>query len=232
MGRKGLNCTLSYVRGNAKNTYDVRVKTLTHGTMQIAEESHARTHRAFYPHHAAPQQFAILIQLIGYTERRDFMNWMGSYGEYALDPDLSADTFPAMTVSLPSRSFLTQGVPLTGYEWGDHVGSMVFEHQLIFEAAVDPGQTGNPPTSTVDNKWQAFANDEAIQYFYPFGTQLSGNESPSGNYDKITYPGDPGSFNDDWSGATAPPASGNQPGTTTPSSGVPPQSGNQPGTTN
>jgi hypothetical protein len=198
-GRQGLNCKLSYVRGGTSNTYQVRGKTLTHGTMQIAEESHARTHRAFYPHRAAPQQFSVLVQLKGWSERRDFMNWLGSYGEYIMDPDIGASTFPAMTVSLPARQFLTQGVPLQGYAWGDHTGSMIFEHMLVFEAAVDPGQTGMPKTSTVINKWSAFAADNAIQYFYPFGTQLSGQDSPSGNYAKIVYPGDPGSFNDNWS---------------------------------
>lgn len=199
MSRKGLNCTLSYTRGSSRNTYDVRVTSLTHGTMQVAEESHARTHRAFYPHKAAPQQFAIVVKLKGWNERRDFMNWMGSYGEFVLDPDLSSSTFPAMTVSVPSRQFLTQGVPLQGYAWGDHTGSMVFDHTLVFEAVVDPGQTSNPKTSTVDNKWSAFAQDDAIQYFYPFGTQLSGQDSPSGNYDKVIYPGDPANFTDTWS---------------------------------
>jgi hypothetical protein len=89
-------------------------------------------------------------------------------------------------------------VLLEGYGWGDHIGSMVFEHQLVFEASVDPGQTQQPKTSVVDNKWSAFTQDEAIQYFYPFGTQLSGDKAPGGNYDKIVYPGDPGGFNDDW----------------------------------
>lgn len=212
--RQGLNCTLSYARGSSRNTYKVRVRAVTHGTDQIAEESKARTHRAFYPHRAAPQQFSITVQLKGYNERRDFMNWMGSYGEYILDPDLSASTFPDMTVSLPDRGFLSRGVPMQGYEWGDHTGSMLFEHVLVFESSVDPGQTSPPQVSSVVNKWAAFAADNAIQYFYPFGTQLSGDQAPSGNYGKIVYPGDPGNFNEDW--GPPPPNSGNEPGKTTP----------------
>jgi hypothetical protein len=212
MARQGLNCTLSYSRGKTSNSYKVRARTLTHGTQQIAEESHARTHRAFYPHRSAPQQFAITVMLKGWSERRDFMNWLGSYGEYVVDPDLRTGDFPAMTVSLPSRQFLSQGVPLQGYEWGDHVGSMIFEHVIVFESAVDPGQTKQPDTSTVDNKWAAFAADNAIQYFYPFGTQLSGQDAPTGDYDKIIYPGDPSNFNDTW----------NQGGEGNPNQGLPP----------
>jgi hypothetical protein len=216
MARLGLNCTLSYTRGTTSNSYKVRVRTLTHGTQQIAEESHARTHRAFYPHRSAPQQFAITVMLKGWNERRDFMNWLGSYGSYVVDPDLRTGDFPAMTVSLPSREFLGQGVPLQGYEWGDHVGSMLFEHQLVFESAVDPGQTKQPDTSTVDNKWSAFVSDNAIQYFYPFGTQLSGQDAPTGDYDKIIYPGDPSSFNDDWTGGNEPGHTNNDPTTQLP----------------
>jgi hypothetical protein len=213
--RKGLNCTLSYARGSSNNTYKVRVTGFTHGTMMVSEESHARSHRAYYPHRSAPERFGITVILRGQTERRDFMNWLGSYGEYVVDPDRSGIDFPAMTVTIPTREFTGVGVPLQGYEWGDHVGAMTFQHQLVFESSVDPGQTDQPKTSSVDNKWVAFAQDEAIQYFYPFGTQLSGDTAPAGNYDKIVYPGDPASFNDTWNG-DPPPASGNQPGTTTP----------------
>jgi hypothetical protein len=205
--RKGLNCTLSYARGSGNNTYKVRVKGFTHGTMMVFEESHARTHRAYYPHRSAPERFGITVVLKGQKERTDFMNWLGSYGEYVVDPDISGLDFPAMTVTIPDREFTGVGVPLQGYEWGDHVGSMIFEHNLVFEASVDPGQTDQPKTSSVDNKWSAFASDEAIQFFYPFGTQLSGDAAPAGNYDKIVYPGDPASFNDDWTG-------GNEPGHT------------------
>jgi len=200
MVRRGLNCTLSYTRGGARRTYQVWVKSLTHGTQMVATESHARTQRAYYPHRAAPQRFGITVTLRGWSERRDFMNWLGSYGEYAIDPDLSASTFPAMTVTVPSREFVGIGVPLEGYGWGDHIGSMVYEHQVIFESSVDPGQKAQPNTSRVDNKWSAFSKDEAIEYFYPFGTQLSGQAAPIGNYDKIAYPGNPGSFNDQWNG--------------------------------
>jgi hypothetical protein len=200
MARQGLNCTLSYSRAGSRRTYQVRVRSLTHGTQMVASESHARTQRAYYPHRAAPQRFGILVILKGWSERRDFMNWLGSYGEYVVDPDLSANVFPAMTVTVPSREFTGIGVPLEGYEWGDHVGSMLFEHQLVFESSVDPGQKTQPQTSRVDNKWSAFSRDEAIEYFYPFGTQLSGQDAPLGNYDKIVYPGDPGGFNNSWTG--------------------------------
>lgn len=205
MARQGLNCKLSYLRGTLTQTYDVRCNTITHGNQMVAQESQGRTHRAFYPHRVAPQRFAIAIQLVGWEERRSFSNWMASYGEYAIDPDLGASVFPSMTVRVSNRGFLSKGVPLEGYEWGDHVGSLVFSPTIVFEPAISPGQTGEPITSAVDNKWSSFAKDPAIQYFYPIGTQLSGDQAP-GTYDHIVYPGDPGQFNDNWGQPPGPPS--------------------------
>jgi hypothetical protein len=195
--RFGLNCTLSYLRGSSTYVYQVRCNGVTHGVAMVSDESQARSHRAFYPHRVAPQRFAITVQLVGWDERRSFTNWMASYASYAIDPDLAATSFPSMTVNAPSRSFLSKGVPLEGYEWGDHIGSLVFQPTIVFEPAISPGQTAAPDTSAVDNKWSSFAKDPAIQYFYPIGTQLGGDSAP-GVYDHIVYPGDPSQFNDEW----------------------------------
>lgn len=195
MARQGLNATLSYIRGTAKHTYQVRVKSVTFGTMMVADESHARTHRAYYPHRTAPERFQIVVMLKGWGERRDFVNWMSYYGEYVLDPDLRQGDFPSMTVSVPSRDFSNQGVPLEGgYIWGERVGNMYFELPIVFETAIDVGQKTKPKTSYVDNKWLAFSKDKAIEFFYPIGTQLAGDQEPVGGYDKIVYPGDPGQY--------------------------------------
>jgi hypothetical protein len=104
-----------------------------------------------------------------------------------------------MTVSIPSREFRQHGVPLAGYEWGAHTGQMMFTPTVVFEAAVSPGQKNRPQVSTVINKWSAFTSDKAIQYFYPFGAQLAGNQL--GDYSRIQYPGDPSQFG----GAPPPP---------------------------
>lgn len=190
MPRKGLNCTLSYVRGGKTRMYKVRCNSITHGTQMIADESQARLHRAYYPHRVTTQQFALKILLIGYAERKSFSNWLASYSDYALNPDVSGGTdFPTMSVTVPSREFVHRGVPLSGYEWGDQVGSMIFNPTVVFEAAYEPWNKAKPDITTVENTWLAFSKDEAIQYFYPFGTQLTGENAPQGDYDKPVYPG-------------------------------------------
>ena len=200
MARQGLNCTLSYLNGTTANTYRVRCSVLQHGVQMIYEESEARNFRAFYPHLAAMQRFSLTIQCKGIAERKSLVNWMSVYAQYAIDPDIVQDTFPWMTVSLPARSFLEHGVPLEGYQWGNHVGSMLWNVQVVFEAATSPGQKGRPDVSSVIDKWSAFASDPAVRYFYPTGTQLSGSQVPSGSYPQPVYPGDPITFNQKWPG--------------------------------
>lgn len=190
--RMGLNCTLSYERAGAVRQYRVRAGVISHGVQMVSVESEARTQRAYYPHRTAMQQFSLVILLKNWAERHDFVAWLTTYGEYAIDPNVIQNTFPWMTVAVPSRDFLQEGVPLQGYEWGAHVGQMMFTPQVVFEAATSPGQKKRPDVSSVINKWTAFTSDKAIQYFYPFGVQLAGNQQ--GQYSQIAYPGDPGQF--------------------------------------
>jgi hypothetical protein len=191
--RLGLNCALSYARGGVIHRYRVRAGAIAHGVSMIAVESAARTFRAYYPHRPARQAFSVIVLLKDWDERRDFTTWLATYAAFAIDPDLQQDFFPWMTVSIPSREFAGQGVPVQGYQWGAHTGQMMFAPQVVFEAATSPWQNGLPHLSRVINKWEAFASDKAVQYFYPIGTQLSGNQQ--GNFSKIIYPGNPEQFN-------------------------------------
>jgi hypothetical protein len=221
MARKGLNATLSYTDGSGTaRTYKVRVGNIGHGVDMIYDQSQGRTQRAFYPHRVAEQQFTLMVLLKNWTERTHFTNWLASYASFAIDPDSSAATFPWMSCSVPGREFARKGVPLAGYEWGAHTGMMMFTPQIIFAAATTPGQKGQPAISSVINKWGAFASDKAIQYFYPVGTQLSGNQA--GNYSRIQYPFDPSQFNQQPSTPVFPTPTGTAPA---PPIGVIPGSG-------
>lgn len=191
--RQGLNCTLSYTdQANVLHSYQVRVGNISHGVQMISAESAARTQRAYYPHKSALQQFTIRVLLKNWDERTDFVGWLSTYAQTALNPDTALQWFPWMDVSIPVRNFNQVGVPLQGYQWGAHTGMMYFPVDVLFEAATSPGQNGVPAVSSVLNQWSAFATDASIQYFYPFGTQLSGNQQ--GTYANIVYPGDPTQF--------------------------------------
>lgn len=190
MPRKGLNATLAYQRGGVQRAYRVRCDMIVHGTQMVAEESQARLRRAYYPHRVSTQQFSIRVILIGYPERRSLSNWLASYSSFVLDPDISGVNYPTMSITVPSRDFSQRGVPLSGFEWGDHVGAMVFTPTITFEPAYEPWDKAKPAITRVEDTWQAFSKDEAVKYFYPFSTQLTGDNAPTGTYDQPIYPAD------------------------------------------
>lgn len=186
--RRGLNCTLSYVKGKATRTYSVRAGDLSHGVQMVAAEDTGRVIRSYYPHKTASQQFSVQVLLKDWDERNDFMGWLAGYAQWAIDPTVARTVFPFINVRVPGRGFYQTGLPLTGYEWGAHTGMMMFSPTIVFETGLSPGQRGTGITvSQVVNRWAAFASDPAIRYFYPFGTQLSSDQVPE-NYTNVLPP--------------------------------------------
>jgi hypothetical protein len=192
MARKGLNCTLSYVDGNGTTrTYGVRAGNLGYGVQMVSAEDQARINRAYYPHKTANQQFSVQVLLKDWDERNDFMNWLTTYAQWALDPNVARTVFPFVSVAVPARNYYQTGLPLTGFEWGAHTGMMMFTPVIVFETGLSPGQQGTGITvSSVVNQWSAFQSDPAIQYFYPFGTQLASLQVPQ-NYTQVVPPSPP-----------------------------------------
>jgi hypothetical protein len=190
MTRAGLNTSLSYQYGGKTFKFSVRVSEIAYGSQLVAEEGQARTRRAYYPHQVTSVPFSLVVIISGYKERIQFSNFLNDYVSRALDPTLSVSNFPTMLVQTAARKFIRWGVPLTGIEWGDHIGSMVWNPRVSFETHVDQslGQ------STTDYKWISYFSMSAaststspeVKYFYPSGIQLSGNEVPdAGSFDKV-----------------------------------------------
>lgn len=190
MPRSGLNTLLYYQYGNKNYSFTVRAQEIAHGSTLVAEEAQARTRRAYYPHQVTAVPFSLVVTVKGYKERVQLSNFLNDYVARAMDPSLSVAKFPTMLVLEPGRKFLRWGLPLSGIEWGDHIGSMVWNPRIVFQTHVDQtlGQ------STWDYKWissfslpvQALERSPQIKYFYPAGVQLSGNQVPdAGSFDKV-----------------------------------------------
>jgi hypothetical protein len=182
MARKGLNTTLSYARGNTTSAIRLRTNIITYDVRQVAAESQGRTYRTFYPHRRTQAQFAIGILLKGYDEYETMNNWFGSYAKYALSKSYENAEWPRMNVAVPSRNFSRVGIPLGVFEWGDHVGSMMWTPLLVFETTKEPGDSAvnfsqfNDATSKLREPESA--------YYYPNGNQLNNNDAPIGDYVK------------------------------------------------
>lgn len=191
MARKGLNTNLTYSYNNKTYAFSVRVQEIAYGSRMVAGESQSRTRRAYYPHQVSSVPFSIVPIIKGYRERVQFSNFLADYIKRVQDPSLSVSKFPTIKVVSGTRNFVRWGVPISGIEWGDHVGSMVWTPRVVFETHVDQS-LGDTPGSY---KWISYFKLDAasvavspqIKYFYPSGVQLSGAQVPdSGAYDKVT----------------------------------------------
>lgn len=161
----GANSTFSYAGGNSAQLKVSQVG-FTYGV--DSTESHAREHRAFYPHRRNQGQFTVTIDNNQWAEFQAAMQWFKGYATAALDLD-SSTVPPPMLVSVPSRNFLRYGIPIQGMSFGDFIGSMVFSPQLTFVSVSDP----NDPSTAILSTSQVSGTDTASftgdvgNYFYP-----------------------------------------------------------------
>lgn len=168
LGTPGVvNCFFSWGRGNAAQVLRTRCRALAHGFDVIAQESHARQTRAFYPHQVAESNFAVTLELRGYSEFRLVMDYMRRYIESFM---VAANN--AMYVSIPVRGFVRLGVPVGGVADGDHVGSNVFLPTLVFESLYDPADPELVSKTSNTSQYSQFdrstaEGDPAAKFFYP-----------------------------------------------------------------
>jgi hypothetical protein len=193
--RKGLNCTLTFPNGKdargreTHSSFRVRADVVGHGMTMVADSSSARNARAYYPHKVTPSRFYLRVLLKGYSERKAFADWMQGYANYVMNPGLAAgNKFPDMRVLLPARGFDREGVPLSGFEWGNTIGAMIWTPVITFECTREPQDPKTISASSFQD-----AQDPDLKYFWPMGTQLGGNAVPSGNYQTIDPSQDGGS---------------------------------------
>lgn len=178
MTRQGLNCTLSYVDGRSAKAYQVRCRRIMHGFEMVADESQGRRHKAYYPHKTAPTEFAIVIELKGRSELNSFNAYLMRYANYILDPAITE--VPQMTVKVPSRNFRRIGIPMKGFMFGSQVGEMLWRPTVVFQTSGEPIDWDQTFKISGVAAKAAAKKSPATEFFYPTGTQLSGDQAASG----------------------------------------------------
>jgi hypothetical protein len=175
---------MSYTKDGTTRAYRVRAISFAHGLVQVADESHARTMRAYYPHRRSQAQFQVTLLLMGrrqihdHSEYERFNVWLKGYMDFLLDQDDQAEValFPRLTVSIPTRGFSRVGIPLGPLQWGEHVGSMLWTQTINFETTREPTDK-DVPRSNFDNN--GTDKDRNSRFFYPGSkTTLNGNQRP------------------------------------------------------
>lgn len=169
----GTNGTFAY----GGKQFNVRVKKIDYSWEVIFTESHARAHRAFYPHQRAVARFALTLQFKGYKEYKTFVNYMWSY----ITAFVNTAQY-SMYIQVPSYLFFRNGIPVGGIADTDHVGSMIFEPTIVFEAMSDPldPRILDPKSKQVSQPGGGGA-DQA-KFFYPFS---AASENPTLTTDHI-----------------------------------------------
>jgi hypothetical protein len=168
------------VSGQTGNSAQVRIRKIEHSWEAVYRESHARIHRAMYPHQRAPSRFAITVELKGYQEQKPFMDFMFTYIQ-----GFVGDQNNGMYVSCPARNFGRWGIPVEGVFQGDHVGSMVFAPTIVFETLHDPlDPTILDGASPLVSQVGSPGSGDQAAFFYPFSAgSISPNTQAANLYD-------------------------------------------------
>jgi hypothetical protein len=184
-----VNCFFSWGKSGASKVFQTRCRGIAHGFDVIAEESHARQTRAFYPRQVADQGFVVTLELRGYQELQEVMRYLREYVQSFMNV-----TKNAMYVVIPARSFTRLGVPVGGIVDGDHVGSNVFLSSIRFESVYDPADPELVSKSHNTSQYSRFdastsGADPAAKFFYP--AAVSTND-PNASGDLLYGSDDPG----------------------------------------
>jgi hypothetical protein len=195
----GENATFFYNYATGGYTAKARCTGLAYSMNVIATESHARQHRAMYPHQRAPGRFGISLAFKSYFEQHSFMEFLRGYCRSMMDSS-DVDHSPGMTVTVIGEdgfNFMRKGLPVQGIVDGDHVGSMLFTPTIIFETLVDPLDTNAINESTGSGySWFEFgdnyaggAQDDTTKFFYPVS---AGSQNPNLRPEDLYDFGQPG----------------------------------------
>lgn len=161
------NATLSY-SSKGTNLARVRVPKLSFTYSQNSQESHARQHRAYYPHRRSQGNFSLTFACNGWREFNRLTAWFREYADIVLNLDAAAVP-PPMTVAVPSRNFLRLGIPTTGLQYGDHIGSLVFNPTIDFLSVSDPSDSSTAILKISQVSGQSDERNKAAKpsFFYP-----------------------------------------------------------------
>jgi hypothetical protein len=184
-----VNCFFSWSRAGAAQVLRSRCSSIGSGFDVIAEESHARQTRAFYPRQVAEKKFALTLQLNGYQQFKTAMDYFRNYVRSFM---VAANN--AMYVVVPSRQFVRLGVPISGITDEDHVGSNMFSPMIVFESVYDPADPDLVSKSSNTGQYSWFdrstaEGDPAAKFFYPASASTN---DPNATGDLLYAEGGPG----------------------------------------
>lgn len=148
----------------------VTVTTIDYGVgLQTSPVAHSRRGRNFFTIRRKSGSFEIGIVFTSHAEYESMMNWLK---EYLFRTTIrESDVYPVRVI-VPSRGFDMSGTLNGGLTYGDRVGQFTYKVTLSFGTGRDrlALNTGN----NISEFNLPSAEDPALPYLYPAGSQLSG----------------------------------------------------------
>jgi len=151
-------------------TLYVRIMSIGHGMSIVSSGSKSRRGRTVYITRRTSGSFGVNFLCASSQEYDIFGAWIRGYGERLAR---SAPTVGPVRVMCPSRNFDKVAIP-KGVTFGDTSLSHIYPISIQFLGSRDPVPLTSDFTSTF--VLPNHSDDPSLPYYYPGGTQLSGDE--------------------------------------------------------
>lgn len=166
--RPGTNGTFS---ASGWGVIHVKITSIGHGMSVVSTTSQGRRGRSLYVTRRTSGSFGLQVMCSSYESYKELGEWIQGYGRRLADG--AGATVGPVRVTCPSRNFDKIAVP-SGVSFGDTVHSHTYPVSINFLGTSDP----LPLTALYSSSFVLPSNAEpSLPYFYPGGTQLTGDET-------------------------------------------------------
>ncbi len=173
------------------------VTHVAYGVASSADQAESANDRTMYFKNVFTDDFYVSFVFNSWEAYQDGANWFSLYMALAADPDNTS--IAPMTVYVPSRNFIGQGIPETGVSFGDHVPAITYPMTISFIGSLSSiaptEQDWNPPAKPgtantsfypIQNSYGINPGDAAIYDQPPPPTSVTPNASAPANIVKTT----------------------------------------------
>lgn len=153
---------------------------VAYGVSSSFVEAESANDRSVYFHNVYTDNFVVSMQFDSWENYNAAANWFRLFMGRAADPDIPS--ISPMTVMVPSRNFIGQGIPETGVSFGDHVPAITYPMTVSFVGALNS-------IAPTENSWTPPAKPGVNNStFYPIDNSYAINPGDSALYDVPTPP--------------------------------------------
>ena len=178
------NGLLSYFMGSQYKTISIDVMGINYGNSIQHSEVQGRKNRTVYFQYVIYDNFILHTQSKNHDEYEKLAKWLDDYVNYAFDPNSGARNPMYVDVEITDpkaysggtmQPFRSCGILDQGISFGDEVGQITYDMQLVFVGTLD---LLAPTASTFAKIDDLSTGPTQTSFFYPSGQQSSTPAQP------------------------------------------------------